>query len=63
MTRQNPTGNDPKLATTPSADAARKAEKADKPLEIERELTDDEMAAVAGGGGGGTRSGSGVGGG
>ena len=63
MTSQNPTGNDPKRATTPSADAARKGEKPDKPLEIGRELTDDEMAAVAGGGGTGTKSGAGGGGG
>jgi len=63
MTSQNPTGNDPKRATTPSADAARKGEKPDKPLEIGRELTDDEMAAVAGGGGGGSKAGVGGGGG
>jgi hypothetical protein len=63
MTSQNPTENDPKRATTPSADAARKGEKPDKPLEIGRELTDDEMAAVAGGGGTGTKSGAGGGGG
>ena len=63
MTSQNPTGNDPKLATTPAADAARKAEKPGKSLETPRELTDDEMAAVAGGAGGGTKGGGGGGGG
>jgi hypothetical protein len=62
MTSQNPTGNDPKRATTPSADAASKAAKAGKQLEFERELTDEEMAAVAGGTGGG-KGGAGGGGG
>jgi hypothetical protein len=63
MTNQNPTGNDPKRATTPSADAAPKAAKAGKPLEFERELTDEEIAAVAGGTGGGGKGGAGGGGG
>jgi hypothetical protein len=46
MTSQNPTGNDPKPMTTPPADAAPKA---NKPSEIKRELTDEEIMAVAGG--------------
>jgi hypothetical protein len=49
MTSQNPTGNDPNSATNSPADAARKAEKPDKPSEIKRELTDEEITAVAGG--------------
>jgi hypothetical protein len=46
MTSQNPTGNDPKSATAPPADAAPQA---GKPSEVKRELTDEEIAAVAGG--------------
>jgi hypothetical protein len=49
MKSQNPTRNDPKPATIPPADAPPKAEKPDRPLEAERELTDDEIAAIAGG--------------
>jgi hypothetical protein len=44
MTSQNPIGNDPK-SLTPANDAA----KAEKPSEVKRELTDEEIAAVAGG--------------
>jgi hypothetical protein len=46
MPSQNPTGNDPKSVTTPPANAAHKPDKAS---EIKRELSDEEMAAVAGG--------------
>jgi hypothetical protein len=46
MTSQNPTGNDPKSMTTPPTNAGHKAE---KPSEVKRELTDEEIAAVAGG--------------
>ena len=49
MTSQNPIEKDPKAATIPPANAAPKAEKPDKPLEDERELTDEEIAAIAGG--------------
>jgi hypothetical protein len=49
MTSQDPTENDPKLNTTPSAAVAPKDEKPDKPSEVKRELTDEEIAAVAGG--------------
>ena len=50
MTSQDPTKNDPKPEITPPADAARKAEKPNKASEIQRELTDEEIVAVAGGG-------------
>jgi len=46
MTSQNPTEKDPKSATTPPADAAPKDA---EPSGIKRELTDEEIAAVAGG--------------
>jgi hypothetical protein len=46
MTSQNPTGNDPKSVTTHPANAAAKPE---KPSETKRELSDEEIAAVAGG--------------
>jgi hypothetical protein len=49
MMNQNPTENDPKSTANPPADAARKGEKPDKPSEIKRELTDEEIAGVAGG--------------
>jgi hypothetical protein len=49
MKSQNPTGTDPKPATIPPAEAPTKAEKPNKPLDAVRELTDDEIAAVAGG--------------
>jgi hypothetical protein len=49
MASQKPIEKDPKAATIPPANAAPKAEKPDKPLEDERELTDEEIAAVAGG--------------
>ena len=45
MTSRNPTHNDAKPDTTPAKD-----EKPDKPSEIKRELTDEEIAAIAGGG-------------
>jgi hypothetical protein len=48
MTNQNQTGNDPKVVTTPRADAAPKAA---EPSDTTRELTDAETAAIAGGGG------------
>jgi hypothetical protein len=49
MTSQKPIENDPKSVTNPPANVAPKDEKPDKPSEIERELTDEEIAAVAGG--------------
>jgi len=49
MKSQNPTRNDPKPATISPGDAPTKAEKPNKPLDAERELTDEEIAAVAGG--------------
>jgi hypothetical protein len=48
MTSQNPTENDPKSVTTPPAEAAREDEQPAKPPETKRELTDEEIAAVAG---------------
>jgi hypothetical protein len=51
MTSQNPTKNDPKSATTPPADAAPKPEEPHKPSEIKRDLTEEEIAAIAAGGG------------
>jgi hypothetical protein len=47
MSNHNQTEKDEEIVTTPRADAARKA---DEPSEIKRELTDEEIAAVAGGG-------------
>ena len=49
MTTQNPTENDPKSVTAPPANVAPKDEKPDKPSEIKRELTDEEIAAIGGG--------------
>jgi hypothetical protein len=49
MTNQKPIENDPKSVTNPPANVAAKDEKPDQPSEIERELTDEEIAAVAGG--------------
>jgi hypothetical protein len=46
MTSQNPTEKDPKSVTTPPSDAAPKDA---EPSGIKRELTDEEVAAVAGG--------------
>jgi bacteriocin-like protein len=46
MTSQNQTGKDSKNLTTPKDDVAPKAA---EPSEIERELTDKELAAVVGG--------------
>jgi len=46
MTSQNQTGKDSKNLTTPTDDVAPKAA---KPSEIERELSDKELAAVVGG--------------
>jgi hypothetical protein len=46
MTSQNPTEKDPKSLTTPPSDAAAKDA---EPSESKRELTDEEIAAVAGG--------------
>jgi hypothetical protein len=46
MTNQNQAEKDAKALTTPKDDAPQKAA---KPSEVERELTDDEIAAVAGG--------------
>jgi hypothetical protein len=48
MTNQNPTENDAKPDTTPPANVAPKDEKPDKPSEVKRELTDEEIAAVVG---------------
>ena len=49
MTSQNPAENDANLDTTLPAKGAPKDEKPDKPSDIDRELTDEEIAAVAGG--------------
>ena len=50
MTSQNPAENDANLDTTlPAKGDAPKDEKPDKPSDIDRELTDEEIAAVAGG--------------
>ncbi len=50
MTSQNQTGKDAKTLNTPKDDAAAKgAAKAAEASEVERELTDEELAAVAGG--------------
>jgi hypothetical protein len=49
MTSRNPTENDLRAVKPTPAEAARKDEKADKPSEIKRELTDEEIEAVAGG--------------
>jgi hypothetical protein len=46
MTSQNPTRKDAKPLTNPNDDVAPKAA---EPSEIKRELTDEEIAAVAGG--------------
>ena len=46
MTSQNQTGKDAKTLTTPKDDAAVKAA---EPSEVKRELTDEQIAAVAGG--------------
>jgi hypothetical protein len=46
MTSQNPTEKDPKSVTTLPSDAAAKDA---EPSESKRELTDEEIAAVAGG--------------
>ena len=48
MTSQNQSGKDAKTVTTLKDDTAPKAT---EPSEIMRELTDDEIAAVAGAGG------------
>jgi hypothetical protein len=45
----NPTKNEPNSVTTPPADAAPKPEEPHKPSEFKRELTDEEIVAVAGG--------------
>jgi hypothetical protein len=46
MTNQNPTEKDAKTLSIPRRDAV---EKVAEPQEIGRELTDEEIAAVAGG--------------
>jgi hypothetical protein len=47
MTSQNQSGKDAKTLNTPKDDTAPKATET---AEVTRELTDDEIAAVAGGG-------------
>jgi hypothetical protein len=49
MATQNPTENDPTSVTAPPAEVAPKDEKPDRPSEIKRELTDEELEALAGG--------------
>jgi hypothetical protein len=49
MPNQKPVENDPKSVTNPPANVAPKTEKPDQPSEVKRELTDEEIAAVAGG--------------
>jgi hypothetical protein len=49
LTNQKPIENDPKSVMNPPANVAPKDEKPDKPSELERELTDEEIAAIAGG--------------
>jgi hypothetical protein len=49
MTTQKPIENDPRSVTNPPANVAPKDEKPDKPSEMKRELTDEEIAAIAGG--------------
>jgi hypothetical protein len=46
---QNPIDNDPKSVANPPANVAPKDEKPDKPSEVKRELTDEELEALAGG--------------
>jgi hypothetical protein len=49
MPNQKPVENDPKSVMNPPANVAPKTEKPDQPSEVKRELTDEEIAAVAGG--------------
>jgi hypothetical protein len=50
LTSHIPTEDDPNTASTFRADGAPEPEERDKPSEIKRELTGEEIAAVFGGG-------------
>jgi hypothetical protein len=49
MTTQKPIENDPRSVTNPPANVAPKDEKPDKPSEVKREVTDEQLEALAGG--------------